>query len=268
LLIKYLIFYLIVMAKAKNIKEVKGKTKSDVVEINLDSLIIPISIIIAGVVIAAAIFITSNKNKDTNTDSANPTVAESDDSGLSAGDATVSLGDAPYLGNKDKTKIAIVEYSDFGCGYCKRHATEVYPELKSKFVDTGEIIYVFKSFPLSDSGISYNAAIAMHCVAKYVDGNKAAEFHSNAFNFTTDEEIKNGAIAVGVDASKYDSCIADSAIKSLVAAEKAEGGKAGIEGTPGFVVGKIDKDGNITGPVVKGAYPFTTFESAIKELSK
>ena len=71
-----------------------------------------------------------------------------------------------------------------------------------------------------------------------------------------------------MDAGKYDSCIADSAIKSLVAAEKAEGSKAGIEGTPGFIVGKIDKDGNVTGPLVKGAYPFTTFESAIKELSK
>jgi len=268
LLIKYLIFYLIVMAKAKDTWGVKEKTKSDVVEINLDSLVIPISIIIAGIVIAAAIFITSDKNKDTDSDTANPTVTETDDTGLSSGDATVSLGEAPYLGDKSKTKIAIVEYSDFGCGFCKRHATEVYPELKSKYVDTGEVIYVFKSFPLSDSGIPYNAAVAMHCVAKYVDANKAAEFHSNAFNFTTDEDIKNGAIAVGVDAGKYDACIADPAIKTLIAEEKAEGGKAGIEGTPGFVIGKIDKDGNVTGPLVKGAYPFTTFEEAIKELSK
>ena len=239
------------------------KYANDVVEVNLDTFAIPIAIIVAGIIIAVALFITSKANKDADTDTAAPTAAEQGAPEVPEGDFTVSLGDSPYLGDKSKAKIAIVEYSDFGCGYCKRHATEVYPELKSKFVDTGEVVYVFKSFPLSDSGVSYNAAVAMHCVAKYVDGNKAAEFHTNAFNFTTDADIRAGALAVGVDGGKFDACIAGSEAKAAVEAEKAEGSAASITGTPGFVVGKIS-DGKVTGPLVRGAYPFSSFETIIK----
>lgn len=240
------------------------KYANDVVEVNLDTFAIPIAIIVAGIIIAVALFITSKSNKDADTDTGTPTVAEQGEPELPEGDVTVSLGDSPYLGDKSKAKIAIVEYSDFGCGYCKRHATEVYPELKSKFVDTGEVIYVFKSFPLSDSGVSYNAAVAMHCVAKYVDGSKIAEFHTSAFDFTTDADIRAAAIAAGVDGGKYDACIGSSEAKAAVEAEKAEGGSVNIQGTPGFVVGKIGDDGKITGPLVPGAYPFSTFETIIK----
>jgi len=239
------------------------KYANDVVEVNLDTFAIPIAILVAGIIIAVAIFLTSKANKDTTTDTKAPTVAEQGEPEVPEGDFTVSLGDSPYLGDKSKAKVAIVEYSDFGCGYCKRHATEVYPELKSKFVDTGDVVYVFKSFPLSDSGVSYNAAVAMHCVAKYVDGNKAAEFHTKAFTFTTDADIRAGAIAVGVDGGKYDACIAGPEAKAAVEAEKAEGSGIGITGTPGFVVGKI-ADGKVTGPIVRGAYPFSTFETIIK----
>jgi len=56
--------------------------------------------------------------------------------------------------------------------------------------------------------------------------------------------------------------------KSAIAAERDEGSGVGIQGTPGFVVGKIDKEGKVTGSLVKGAYPFSTFEDAIKKLSK
>lgn len=256
------------MAKAKKAPVKREIAKKDVVEVNLDPFAVPIAIVIAGIIIALAIFLT-NKSSKTEVDDKQPTPsAEGEAPEVPEGDVTVSIGDAPTLGDRNKAKIAIVEYSDFGCGYCKRHAEQVYPDLKSKYVDKGEVLYVFKSYPLSEAGTAYNAALAFHCVAKLTDSEKAATFHKNAFGFTSDADVKNGAIAVGVDGGKYDSCMADSAVKAAVAAERSEGSSAGISGTPGFVVGKIGDDGKVTGPLIKGAYPLTTFEAAISGLSK
>ena len=38
----------------------------------------------------------------------------------------------------------------------------------------------------------------------------------------------------------------------------------GITGTPGFVVGTLDGDGNVTGTRISGAYPYANFEQAIR----
>jgi len=256
------------MAKAKKTLVKKEVAKKDVIEINLDSFAVPIAIVIAGIIIALAIFLTNKGSKAKIDDTQAKPSVEGEAPEVEGKDVTVSIGDAPTLGDRKKAKIAIVEYSDFGCGYCKRHAEQVYPELKSKYVDKGEVLYVFKSFPLGEAGTSYNAALAMHCVAKLTDTEKTATFHKNAFGFTSDEDIKKNVVSLGIDGAKYDSCIADPAIKSAVAAERTEGSSAGISGTPGFVVGKIDKDGKVTGPLVKGAYPLSTFEATITKLSK
>lgn len=248
----------------------KKQVKQEETVINLDSFAVPIAIVVAGIVIALAVFLTNkganqeatvSKNKETITAGSNEEESPSTSS-------SSMLGNAPYVGDKSQAKIAVIEYSDFQCGYCKRHADQVYPELKSKFVDTGKIIYVFKSYPLGESGLGYNAAIASQCVAGLVDGDKFALFHTKMFSVTSDADIKAAAVELGVDAGKYDACIASEDTKEKVMADRTEGSKAGVQGTPGFVVGKIGDDGKVEGVIIKGAYPFSEFESAITKLSQ
>lgn len=248
----------------------KKQVKQEETVINLDSFAVPIAIVVAGIVIALAVFL-SNKgaNQKENVSKEKETItAGSDEQEAPSSSSSSMLGNAPYVGDKSKAKIAIIEYSDFQCGYCKRHADEVYPELKSKFVDTGEIIYVFKSYPLGESGLGYNAAVASQCVAGLVDGDKFASFHTKMFSVTSDADIKAAAVELGVDAGKYDACITSEDAKQKVMADRTEGSKAGVEGTPGFVVGKIGDDGKVDGVIIKGAYPFSEFESAITKLSQ
>lgn len=250
--------------------EKKVATKKDEVVVNLDSFSVPIAIVIAGIVIALAIFVTNNKANKVAEENKNnaPAVQGETAEAPKEEDVTVSIGDSVYIGDKSKAKVAVVEYSDFQCGYCKRHADQVYPEIKSKYVDTGEVIYVFKTFPLSDSGVGYNSAVAFHCVADLLDAEKAAAFHNGAFGLASDDDIKQLAISLGVDSAKFDSCLTDSKYKTAAVADKEEGSAASISGTPGFVVGKIGDDGKVTGPLVRGAYPLATFESTIKALSE
>ena len=35
--------------------------------------------------------------------------------------------------------IAVVEFSDYGCGYCRRFHTETFPTLMEEYVETGKV---------------------------------------------------------------------------------------------------------------------------------
>jgi len=59
--------------------------------------------------------------------------------------ASFPLADQIALGDKD-AELAIVEFSDYQCPYCVRHAKQVYPDLKKNFVDTGKVKYFVRNF--------------------------------------------------------------------------------------------------------------------------
>ncbi|MBI1383511.1 MAG: thioredoxin domain-containing protein [Rhizobiales bacterium] len=59
--------------------------------------------------------------------------------------------------------VTIIEYASMTCGHCGNFHRTVHPELKSKYIDTGKVRFIFREFPLNN----YSAAAAMlaRCVA-------------------------------------------------------------------------------------------------------
>jgi protein-disulfide isomerase len=53
----------------------------------------------------------------------------------------------PYKGNPG-AKLVVVEFGDFQCPACQRHALTTQPALDKKFVETGQVLWVVKHFPL------------------------------------------------------------------------------------------------------------------------
>lgn len=51
------------------------------------------------------------------------------------------------LGSAD-AKVTIVEYASMTCTHCARFHQEVFPLLKSKYIDTGKIRFILREFPL------------------------------------------------------------------------------------------------------------------------
>ena len=248
---------------AKNKKE----ESNDEVVINLDSIAVPGAILIAGVIIAVAVFV-SNKNstgevdnKDTENVAGEET--ETPDTVPDAAqfsEATTDIGSGPYLGDKDSATVAIVEYNEFRCGFCKRHLDETYPQLKENYIDTGKIIYVFREFAIYGDDVA-NAA---KCVYHLEGIDKYVEFHKNAFSPEDEDAVYEIAKSVGVNESEFDSCYKSTQYQDEIDADKAAGTAAGVQGTPGFVIGTLDSDGNVDGILIPGAYPYETFAEKIE----
>ena len=59
----------------------------------------------------------------------------------------VQLGEAAYMGNID-APVTLIEYSDYQCPYCRRHATTVMPQLIESYVNSGKLRFVMREYPI------------------------------------------------------------------------------------------------------------------------
>lgn len=90
---------------------------------------------------------------------------------------------------------------------------------------------------------------------------------SNTALATGDGTIESLVREIDVNVDKFSKCIAKNNYKEEIAKDTSDGQAAGISGTPGFIVGTLDSNGEVKGTVISGAMPFSEFKSAIdKEL--
>jgi protein-disulfide isomerase len=243
------------------------KKKQEEVVINLDSFAVPLAIVIAGVIIAGAVFFT-NKDKDSSNVAGSDTTTGTDSNpGETYPSVSTTIDDDPYIGNKDSAKVAIVEFTDYQCPYCFRHIEEVYPDIVKDYVDTGKIIYVFRDFPLSFHGqIAIDSANAAQCVYEISGTDTFSKYHDQIFEVADASVLSDKARELGVDMTKFTACMTENRYKDDIDADIADGSKAGVTGTPGFVIGVLKDDGTVEGKRVDGAYPYDTFKTILDEM--
>ena len=72
----------------------------------------------------------------------------------------------PSLGKPD-APLTLVEFSDYQCPFCRRFFEQTLPALKSKYIDAGQLRYVFRDFPLDQiHPQARQAAESVHCAAE------------------------------------------------------------------------------------------------------
>jgi len=243
-------------------KSKKKESNSEIV-ISLDQIAVPGAIVLAGVIIAVAVFLT-NKNGDKSIDSSSEEIVAGEETTAQTEpefkNAVTDIGNAPYIGNMDSAKVAVVEYNEYLCSYCLRHKDETLPTLLEEYVDTGKIIYVFREYPIYGE----DAANAAKCVYHIGGVEKYKEFHNGAFNYKSDEDLYALAKEVGVDEKEFDSCYSSRQYQEEVDADFQAAQDVEIQGTPGFVVGTFDSEGKVSGVLIPGAYPIETFREIIE----
>lgn len=258
--------------------------KDDVIVLDLKTILMPltigVSMLILSIVLLVGLLSISAQINDLNPEAATDNVAanNNNDNGdtVAVGDtdptnATVSIDDDPVLGDKDSAKVAIVEFSDFECPFCKRHHEETHDQIVENFVNTGEAILVYRDFPLSfHDPLATTSAMAAECVQDQAGDAKFFEYAQKIYDTTESNgqgmevsELYDLANDIGVDGNAVKSCVDDDKFADEIAKDIEDGSAAGITGTPGFIIGVLNDDGTVNGEIVSGAQAYSTFEDAI-----
>lgn len=174
----------------------------------------------------------------------------------------VSVDDDPALGDPN-APVTIVEFSDYECPYCKRHFSEVWPEIKKNYVDTGKVKIVFRDYPLPfHDPAATKEAVAANCVREQSGDTGYFAFHDLLFANTAGngkgvgDKINDYAKEAGVtDITTFEACLKKNDTDEIKK-DIADGQKYGISGTPAFL---------INGWALKGAYPFAAFQQLIEQ---
>jgi predicted DsbA family dithiol-disulfide isomerase len=129
--------------------------------------------------------------------------------------------------------VTIVEFSDFQCPYCGAAHPEI-ARLMREF--EGQVKLVFKSFPLSAHERAMPAACAAEAAARQ---NKFWEMHDLLFahqHELEDADLVRYAGMLGLDVERFKTDLGGSEVKERVEADRKEGEKLNIQGTPTIYV--------------------------------
>ena len=168
----------------------------------------------------------------------------------------------PTLG-EPTAPITIVEFSDFECSYCRRFHEQVFPQLKSEYIDTGMVRFVHKDLPLPFHPHALPAAAAARCAGEQ---NRYWDIYSSLFNQQNCLSCK-GVLAIAaeakLDTATLQACMERKATAALINANRSEASLHDISATPTFVIGPTQKNDSLDGQVIEGALPWETFKATI-----
>lgn len=175
----------------------------------------------------------------------------------------IEMEGEPVLGDEN-AEVTMVVYEDFQCPFCKRFEENAFQQIKSNYIDSGQVKAVWKDRPLPRlHPWAEPAAAAMECV--YREGGNEAfwnvkdQIFANQNQLSTSNaqsKIVTWASQEGVSESAVQSCIENENPMEEVNADSEEGQSIGAGGTPTVF---------INGQKIVGAQPYSNFESAIEE---
>lgn len=203
-----------------------------------DSRLVPLSIIVAGLIIAGAIYFGGGKGAN----SVNLTGTKPSANFPTGIVAPVTDKDH-ILGSKD-AEIVIVEYSDFECPFCKSFHNTMH-----QIVDNygGKVAWVYRQFPI------YQGPRALHPKAgKESEASECAtdQGGNTAFWKFADKIIEitpsnNGldpaqlpviAQGIGLDVGIFNTCLSSGKFTKFIEDSVVAATKAGAQGTPYSVI--------------------------------
>jgi protein-disulfide isomerase len=176
----------------------------------------------------------------------------------------IDISGAPFKG-PENAKIVMVEFADFGCSWCRGYARDRFPQVESEFIETGRIKYVFMDFSVNSTGS--RVAEAGNCAAEQ---DKFWEMHDELFanqGAQSPLDIIDYAEAIGLDMPRFRECTEHHKYAARVVAERGQGRRLGVEGTPAFFLGVAESEDKVR--VVKmftGIKSYDALKAALEEL--
>ena len=174
-----------------------------------------------------------------------PTVADGVASPL--GDRALGSADAP---------VTIIEYASATCPHCARFHEDTFKTLKSEYIDTGKVRYVFREFPFDD------LALAAFMLARCAPEDKYFPILDMLFEQqrtwageNAREELFKIAQLAGFSRDGFDTCLKNEEVaKGILATRESGASSLGVDSTPTFF---------INGEVLRGNQDIAEFRKRI-----
>ena len=159
------------------------------------------------------------------------------------------------LGDED-APVVFVEYSSFTCPFCARFNQETYPQILENYVGTGQVLYVYKHFPMNEMDL---------IISNYAEcaGEQNLFFEFKDAVYDNQQSIgqpgffENLARDLSLDADEWQACAEEGKYVEAIISSRNEALEAGIQGAPGFVI-----NGET---FARGAQPYGVFEQVIEQ---
>lgn len=143
------------------------------------------------------------------------------------------------IGPKD-AKVTIVEYASMTCGHCQKFQTSVFPQLKTKYIDSNKVRFITREFPLD------NLAAAASMLARCAGGDKTFPMIETLFEKQADWAFTQGnpvpklfdiAKQAGFTQESFDKCLTDQKLlDSITNGRKRASETFGVNATPTFFI--------------------------------
>lgn len=223
----------------------------------------PVAIIIAGVVVALALFAGNYFGDNT------PSPADPNNNG-EAGIALENMNEVTeedYIRGSADAQVTIVEYSDLECPFCKNFH-ETMNQVVSEY-EPDEVAWVFRHFPLDTlHRKARQEAIAAECVG-ILGGDEAFwAYIDRIFETTTSNDglnldlLPQFATEVGIEATAFNTCIEGDEAARAVQDDVDNAIAAGGRGTPFSIL--VTADGQTV--ELGGAVPYENLKQGIDSI--
>lgn len=158
--------------------------------------------------------------------------------------------------------VTVVEYASFACNHCADWHNDVYPEFKRRFIDTGQVRYVFRNLPTQPEQMSLPGAALAHCAApeKFFDV-AASLMHGQSAVFAGGRLENWYDPAIAVSGRTRDEIVACTGLPATAAAIDRDidsATAAGVDSTPSFFVNGrrvMDRSVEGLGAAIRAAAP-------------
>jgi protein-disulfide isomerase len=162
-----------------------------------------------------------------------------------------------------KASVTITEYASMSCPHCAAFGENVFPMLRSKYIDTGKVRFVFREFPLDIKAAA--ASMLARCIAgdnseKYLAVVETLFKQLDRLMDQTKDTLKLVGKLNGMSEQEVEACGKDQALLDKLAADQRYAlVTLKVDSTPTFF---------LNGERLKGAMSFEELEERLKPLLK
>lgn len=175
------------------------------------------------------------------TQSLPPSVLSAGPTGVQLPAPEVALSELGFNLGSPEAPIKVIEFSDFGCGYCRRFHAETFPTLVEDYIETGRVEWKYVTFVSGMFSNGHAAAVAAECAGEQDRFDPMRDLlyerQSEWKNISRPDPVLEAlAVEAGADAGEYRQCVAGERAMPRIRSGFLMAARAGVRGTPTFLV--------------------------------